>query len=53
MDGLVGTAAIIASQKVTDAIEEEIESYRRLADAIIKSQFLKNAPSQAAENLPS
>lgn len=41
MDGMVGTAAIIASQKVTEAIEEEIESYRRLADAIIKSQLLK------------
>ena len=33
MDGMVGTAALIASKKVTDAIEKEIESYRKLAEA--------------------
>ena len=33
MDGMVGTAALIASKKVTDAIDKEIESYRKLAEA--------------------
>jgi hypothetical protein len=33
MDGMVGTAALIASKKVTDAIDQEIESYRKLAEA--------------------
>lgn len=37
MDGMVGTAALIASKKVTDAIEQEIESYRKLAEAAGKA----------------
>ena len=37
MDGMVGTAALIASKEVTDAIEEEIESYRKLAEAAGKA----------------
>lgn len=33
MDAMVGPAAITASEEVTDAIEQEIESYRKLAEA--------------------